>query len=96
MTIEYLVEGVKYSLSYSELKDEYTRHCEMSDEVFMANIQSAAHTACMICYLKEIPTYVCLYDEGIIRQLIHLMHIPKDTLPDLKEIRKLFKQQLKL
>lgn len=94
--MEYLVEGKKYNLSYSELKDNYNVICLMGDSEFMNSLPEILHLACVICYLKEIPTYVCLSDEGIIHQLVHLLHIPDDPIIDLVEIRKLFENQLKL
>ena len=33
--MEYLVEGTKFNLSYSELKEHYIIHCEMTDDEFM-------------------------------------------------------------
>jgi len=94
--MDYLVEGTKYSLSYSELKEQYLIHCNMTDEEFLFNLPSALHTACIICFFKEIPTYVCLSDKGIVHELVHLLHLRKDTIPELPTIRELFKNQLKL
>jgi hypothetical protein len=94
--MEYIVEGHKYNFSYQELKEAYIRLCELSDEEFMKNISGALHLACVICFWKEIPSYLCLSDKGIIHELVHLLHIPDEPLVDIKEIRKLFKEQLKL
>ncbi len=94
--IEYLLEDKKYVLSYQDLREEYIRICEMTDEEFLKNLPAAAHIACVICYLKEIPTYLALCDIGIVHELIHLMHIPEGNTTSLKEIRDLFKQHLLL
>ena len=94
--IEYNVGDTKYLLHYQELKDHYIKHLEMSDEEFMKNIPSALHLACIICFLKEIPTYACLSDKGIIHELTHLLQFGETELINLKEIRKVFKKQLKL
>ena len=94
--MKYIGGEYSYILKYSELKEQYIKHVNMSDEEFLKNLPSALHTACIICFLKEIPTYVCLIDEGIIHELTHLLHIPEDCEKDLKRIRKLFKKQLKL
>ena len=94
--IEYVLEGTKYLLSYQQLKEEYVRFCYMSDDEFMNNLPAAAHLACVICYLKEIPGYVALSDIGIVHQLVHLIHIPTETSTPLADIRKLFEEQLKL
>jgi hypothetical protein len=94
--IEYLVDGVKYGISYQDLKDHYHELCYMTDEKFLENIPKALHLACAICWFKEVPTYVCLSDRGIIHELVHLIHIKEDTLPELRRIRDTFKEQLKL
>lgn len=95
--MRYEVEGTFYELSYKELKEEYLRHIEMSNEEFMKNLPSANHLANIICWFKEIPTSVCLSDKGIIHELAHLIHLGLDE-PTvvLEDIRELFKQQLKL
>lgn len=92
--MEYLVEGRRFVLSYQELKEQYTAHCAMSDSDFLQNLPTAIHLACVICFLKEIPAYMCLSDRGIIHELSHLLHIPRDT--SIKDVRQLFQEQLKL
>ena len=92
--MEYLVGGQKYTLSYQELKDQYLLHLEMSDVEFVKNLASALHLACIICFLKEIPTHVCLSDKGIVHELVHLLHIPKEQNVSLSKVRELFKNQL--
>lgn len=94
--MEYLVEGIKYNISYQELKEEYLKHVFFTDEEFMENLPSANHLANIICWFKEIPTSNCLSDKGIIHELAHLLHIKEEPAVDLKEIRKLFEEQLKL
>lgn len=94
--IEYIVDNHKYSLSYSELKEEYQRFVAMKDKEFLANLPAALHLACVICWLKEVPTYVVLGDRGIIHELAHEIHIGRANTTALKEIRKSFKLWLKL
>lgn len=94
--IEYLAEGRKYLLSYSELREKYLEFIQLNDNEFMNKLHEAIHLSCIICFLKEIPTYVCLRDDGIIHQLVHLLDINEDTVSELSEIRDLFKNQLKL
>lgn len=94
--ITYLVGDKKYVFSYSELKEEYLKHLDMTDEEFLKNLPSALHIASFICFVKEIPTYICLADDGIIHELIHLLQHGADELIVLKDIRKLFEKQLKL
>lgn len=93
MSIEYLSEGTKFSLSYQQLKEHYVLFCNMDDTEFIKNIPDALHLACIICLLKEIPTYVCLTDKGIIHELVHLLKEDVTTTP-LSEIRELFKVTL--
>jgi hypothetical protein len=94
--MDYLVEGKRFSYSYRELKETYHKFCNMTDDEFKSNAIAAAHLACIICYVKEVPAYVCLSDLGIVHELIHLLHIPDDNTTSLPEIRKLFKENLLL
>jgi len=93
MPIEYLSEGAKFSLSYQELREHYLNFCDMSDADFLKNLADALHLACVICFLKEIPTYVCLSDKGIIHELVHLLK-ENGTTTEIEEIRDLFKLSL--
>lgn len=95
MSIEYLSEGSKFSLSYSDLKEHYLNICEMSDSEFLEKLPDAIHLACFICFLKEIPTYVCLADKGIVHELVHLLK-ENGTTTSLEDIRELFKNTLAL
>jgi hypothetical protein len=94
--MEYVLDNRRYILSYQELKEEYDKFSGMSDEEFTQNLPAAAHLACVICFLKEVPTYICLSDIGIVHELIHLIHIPEGNTTSLKEIRKQFELWLKL
>jgi hypothetical protein len=96
MSLEYKVGDKTYCLSYEELRQSYLGLCQVNDAEFMRRLPEAIHLACVICFLKEIPSYVCLRDDGIVHQLAHLLHIPENTVPELKEIRELFEMQLKL
>lgn len=93
--IHYTLEDKTFSLSYSELKEQYTRICEMGNKEFIGNLLTVLHTACMICFLKELPTYNILSDVGIIHQIVHLME-DKNDIEFLEDTRAKFKQQLEL
>ena len=95
MPIEYISQGYTFSLSYQELKQHHTRFSEMKDLEFLGNMPDVIHLACIICFLKEIPPYVCLTDKGIIHELVHLLSDNVTTTP-LSEIRELFNTQLRL
>lgn len=94
--IQYDRDGEKhtYSLSYAELREHYTRFCNMSDKEFLEKLPKAAHLACIICFLKEIPAYNIINDTGIIHELIHFID-GSSELP-LEKLRELFKETLKL
>ena len=97
--MEYSLEGRKYEISYQQLREGYIKHCQMTDEEFMKSLPSAIHLACVICFFKEIPTYICLSDIGIVHELAHLIHIPDYTSypnESIRDLRKLFEEQLKL
>lgn len=92
----YLSDGKKFSLSYRELKTHYDYFCRLSDEEFLMNISDALHLACIICWLKEIPSESCLSDTGIIHELIHLLSGQEGTETELHHIRELFRTSLSL
>ncbi len=94
-SIEYLVEGRKFGFDYQELKEKYMEFISMSDQDFLKNLVDAAHFASVICFIKNIPSYLCLSDTGVVHEIIHLMKENGTTTP-LSEIRELFEQQLKL
>jgi hypothetical protein len=94
MPIHYTLEGKKFTLSYSELKQKYIEFCEMDDATFLLNINDALHLAVIICYLKELPAYRCLSDTGIIHELVHLLS--PDPVVEVKKVRREFKRTLKL
>ena len=93
----YLSENIKYNISYQELKEKHNKFCEMTHEEFEKNIVKALHLACIICFFKEIPTYVCLTDRGIIHELIHIIEGDDCISADrFIEVRKDFETVLKL
>jgi hypothetical protein len=90
--LEYLVEGTKYILHYSDLKEDYLRYKGMTDKQFLKSLVPALHFVCIVSYLKEAPAYVLLSDEGLIHQMVHLLdkNTKSTVLPKLKEIREQF------
>lgn len=90
MPIEYLSEGGRFLLSYQELKEKYINFCNYSDSEFLDNLPDILHLACIVCFLKETPSYVCLSDTGIIHELVHLLK-DNGTTTSIQEIRELFK-----
>jgi len=94
--MEYLVNGTKYNLSYSDLKERYINISELSLDRFLLILPEVLHLTCIISYLKEIPSYVTLSDEGLIHQLVHLLHIEDEPLIDAEKIRQQFINDMKL
>lgn len=92
----YSVGNNKYYLSYNNLQERYLEVVNYTDEQFKTNIIEILHLACIISYFKELPAECTISDEGIIHQLVHLMHIPNEPLIDLTEIRNQFNTLLKL
>jgi len=92
---EYLEDGRKFGFNYQELKQQYIIFCEMSDREFIDNLVDITHLAVFICFIKNIPSYVCLSDLGIVHELVHLMK-EDGTTTSLSDIRELFKQQCEL
>jgi hypothetical protein len=64
--MEYIIDGKRFKLSYSELKEEYYKYASMCNEDFIANASKVLHLVCIIAYLKEIPNYLLLADTGLI------------------------------
>lgn len=94
--IEYILQNRTFVFSYKELKESYLNVCQMTDAEFIDNLPTAIHLACAICFFKEIPTYVCLSDVGIIHELSHLLHIKNEPSIDISDIRAKFKDTLLL
>lgn len=93
--MEYNLEGKTFGFRYQETRRHHERFCAMSDEEFLRNLPSAAHLACFISWIKELPHDLCLGDLGIVHQLIHLMDSP-DPCIELQAIRERFENYLKL
>lgn len=86
----------KFGLSFEELSEEYSNIVDLSDKEFFKSLPRAIHFAVFICYIKQKPSYLCLADEGIIHELVHLLQLgKKGGIKSLKEIRKQFKRELK-
>jgi hypothetical protein len=90
----YLIEDHKYEFKYSEVKDYYDEYCACTDEKFIEDVVKVLHLACFICFLKEIPSYHCLSDTGIIHELVHMLESKDYT--HIRELRKRFELTCKL
>ena len=94
--MEYLINENKYNLSYVELRDKYNEICSLSLQSFLARLPEVLHLACVISFLKEVPSYNTLSDEGLIHELVHLLHIPNEPLVCAEKIKKQFEEEMKL
>lgn len=94
--MDYVLDGRTFSISYRALKEEHTRLCEMDDATFLASLPDALHLACVVCFLKERPTYLCLSDTGIVHELVHLLGPPDGNPTLLADVRALFLEALRL
>lgn len=94
--MEYVQNGKRYQLNYQELRLQHASFTLMSNEQFLQALPAALHLATFLCWFKELPASQVLADDGIIHQLVHLLHIPDEPLIDLAEIRKAFNEQLAL
>ena len=92
--MEYLVEGNKFEISYSNLKNLYNYFCELSDEKFNEQLLEAAHFACVVSWFKELPNDTTIGDKGIVHELIHYILDKDEPLYDLQEIRRKFRKYL--
>lgn len=90
--------GDTYSFDYQELKRDYIRFSNLTDEQFMAQLPAVLHYAVFVCWVKGLQARWVLADDGIIHQLVHLLHIGSDPIisDQLPEIRALFCEQLEL
>jgi hypothetical protein len=95
--MEYIVDGRKFGFSYSDLRETYNSFIWKTDEEFLDDLPAALHFACFVCFFKEIPSYICLADTGIVHELVHLLQTGKyGATTNLQEVRQLFEDQLKL
>jgi len=96
ITYSYVVNGKSFSASLYELKKEYRRLKNLSDDEFIQQIKKALHLSCIISFIKKLDINDTVGDYGLIHQLVHLLDIPEEPLIDVKEIRKQFDTLLKL
>lgn len=96
--MNYLVGEDTYSFDYQDVKREYTRLCLLTDDQFMKDLPAALHFAVFVCWVKGLSAAWVLRDDGIIHQLVHLLHLPDEPIItcQLQQIRQLFTEQLEL
>lgn len=92
----YLVGNKQYNFNYSDLVERFNQYTNMPDAEFMENLVEILHFSCFVCYLKGYGLGVTLGDDGIIHQLVHLLHIPHEIDINLQEIREQFNLLIKI
>ncbi len=94
--MEYLVDGTKFELRYSELKKDYQRFCAMLDEEFLQpqTLLEVLHFCCVCGYLKELSNEELISDKGVIHELTHLL--TRTSRRSVRDIRSQFEQVMKL
>lgn len=95
--MDYLVEGKRYILSYSDLKTDYLDYVSMPDDQFFNDIPKVLHFVCVVSYLKEIPSNILVSDEGIIHQLVHLLDgTSNDTNFNVERVKRRIRRDFKV
>lgn len=96
--IEYDYEGHphRFSFNYLALKEDYNRFKAYSDEEFLENLPEILHFTVFICRLKEIPSYNCLGDLGIVHELVHLLNKIESPFISLDKVRLMWDDIMKL
>ena len=92
--ITYRTDNGTFSLSYQELRETHAEMCALSDEEFLRSLPAALHLACIISWLKELGPDATIGDQGIVHELVHLLH--SGTTATVAEVREQFRVMLAL
>lgn len=84
--MEYIVSDINnnrltFDFSYQQLKEEYNKIMDLDEKIFFKQLPKILHLVCIISFLKEIPAYILLSDEGLIHEISHCLDktIEKNT-----------------
>lgn len=94
--MEYILDDKKFFFSYEQLKEQYLKFKEMSEEEFFSDIPRLLHFACFIGWIKELGNECLISDVGIIHELIHLLEKGVEPVLTKEEIRNNFLTLLEL
>ena len=92
----YKVGNKEFLFDIKSLQYSFKQYKNYNDEEFLNDIENILHFAVYMCWLKEIPSDICLSDDGIVHQLVHLLKRSTKKHSDIKEIRKNFNKFLKI
>ena len=94
--MEYVLDDKKFSFSYKQLKEQYLKFKEMSEEEFFSDIPRLLHFACFVGWIKELGNDCLISDVGIIHELVHLLEKDVETVLTKEELRDKFLTLLEL
>lgn len=83
-------------LHYQELKEDYLKIKEYSNEEFKEKLLEILHTTCIICHLKEIPSYNLVGDCGLIHEIVHVLNNTETFHSSIDNIREMWNSMCKL
>ena len=94
--MEYILDDKKFSYSYKQLKEQYLKFKEMSEEEFFSDIPRLLHFACFVGWIKELGNDCLISDVGIIHELVHFLEKDVETVLTKEELRDKFLTILEL
>ena len=94
--MEYVLDDKKFSFSYKQLKEQYLKFKEMSEEEFFSDIPRLLHFACFVGWIKELGNDCLISDVGIIHELVHFLEKDVETVLTKEELRDKFLTLLEL
>ena len=94
----YIVDDKRYYFKYSDLVGLFSKYEQYTDSEFIDNIVEILHFACFVSYMKGLSLEETLSDEGIVHELVHILHIGDEPTISSKitEIRNKFNKLLKI
>ena len=90
----YKVGDKRYSVSHRDLVKYYEEYVKLSSAEFMERLPEILHLVCIVSYIDDFTTKEVLSDEGLLHQLIHLLHIPDEPMIVLNDIMTQFEVEL--
>ena len=91
----YKVGGKSYSVSHKDLVGYYKEFIKFSSKEFMERLPEILHLVCIVSYIDDYTTKEVLSDQGLLHQLIHLLHIPDEPLIIQEDIQRQFEEELR-
>lgn len=86
---QYQIDGHTFSYTDADLLVPHASLCAATDADFLQRLPEALHLACMLCFVRGIPSSECLSDRGVVHQIAHLIHLDEPAV-SLFEVRQAF------